>query len=430
MDEVIYPGLNVGANSYKPRILSLRKRTEVYNEWLKNRLDNLLPKLMEESGIELWVVIAREYNEDPVILSLIPKPNLYARRRTILIFHKQDEKVDRLTVYKYGMQGFYESVWDPQKEEQYECVARIIKERNPENIGINVSETWAFGDGLTHSEYSNLVNSLGDMSERLTSAEKLCVRWLETRSEEELESYPMLVELTHAIIKEAFSSKVITPGITSTEDVQWWMRQKILDLGLEAWFPATVDLQGPDSIRTGPLDKTGRKIIKRGDVLHCDIGFYYLGLATDVQQIAYVLKHGETNAPKSIKDAFADANKLQDHHAKAMKTGRTGNEILKIAKESSAADGIKGSIYTHPIGVHGHAAGPIIGLWDKQEGVPGRGDYKLHKNTCYAIELNAKRAIPEWDDQEVTIGLEQDAWWTGEKLIFLAGRQKKIHLIS
>lgn len=237
----------------------------------------------------------------------------------------------------------------------------------------------------------------------------------------------MLCELTHAIIQEAFSSKVITPGITTVDDVHWWMRQKILDLGVEMWFPATVDRQAHGDKYD---DKEKTNVIHRGDLLHCDIGFYYLGLATDVQQNAYVLKPGETDAPQGLKEALIDANKLQDLHAGAMKTGRTGNEILKIAIDQAKEMGLKPSIYTHPIGVHGHAAGPTIGLWDQQGGVPGRGDYPLYPNTCYAIELNAKRNVPEWEDQEVRMSLEQDALWTGEKLIFLAGRQKKLHLVS
>lgn len=399
----------------------------VYNDWLKKRLETILPGFMDETGIDMWLVIAREYNEDPVIMSLLPEPNLYARRRTILVFHRKPEGVERLAVYRYGFGEFFEGVWDPDEEEQYECLARIIKERDPEKIGINVSNTFAFGDGLTHGEYTLLVDALGDYSERLVSAESLCIRWLETRSKEELETYPMLVELTHAIIQEAFSSKVITPGVTTVDDVQWWMRQKMLDLGVEMWFPATVDRQGHgDSYE----DKDKTDVIYRGDLLHCDVGFYYLGLATDVQQNAYILRQGEIDAPQGLKDALVDANKLQDYHAEAMKTGRTGNEILKIALDKANENGLKPSIYTHPLGVHGHAAGPTIGLWDQQDGVPGRGDYPLHPDTCYAIELNAKREVPEWDNQEVRMSLEQDAWWTGERLVFMAGRQKQLHLVS
>ncbi|HUV54466.1 MAG TPA: hypothetical protein VMW03_04605, partial [Candidatus Krumholzibacteriaceae bacterium] len=245
MDDQLFPPYNnPGADAYRQKIMPLRQRMEVYNGWLMRRLETLLPRLMDECGVEMWLVIAREYNEDPVIMSLLPEPNLYARRRTILVLHRQPDKVDRLAVYRYGFDDFYEGVWDPEKEEQHQCLARLIRERDPKTIGINVGNTWAFGDGLTHGEYTLLVDALGDLSERLVSAEKLCVRWLETRVPEELEAYPMLVELTHAIIQEAFSSKVITPGVTTNEDVQWWIRQKMLDLGVEMWFPATVDLQG------------------------------------------------------------------------------------------------------------------------------------------------------------------------------------------
>jgi len=428
MSDHLFPHYtNPGADTLGKKILPLRDRMTIYNEWLMKKLETMLPGYMDETGIDMWLVIAREYNEDPVIMSLLPEPNLYARRRTILMFHRKPEGVERSAVYRYGFGDFYKGVWDPDKEEQYECLARLIREKDPEKIGINVSNTFAFGDGLTHGEYSLLVDALGDYSDRLVSAETLCIRWLETRSKEELEAYPMLAELTHAIIQEAFSSKVITPGVTTVDDVQWWMRQKMLDLGVEMWFPATVDRQGHgDSYE----DKEKTEVIHRGDLLHCDVGFFYLGMATDVQQNAYVLKQGETDAPQGLKDALADANKLQDYHAEAMKTGRTGNEILKIALDNANKNGLKPSIYTHPLGVHGHAAGPTIGLWDQQDGVPGRGDYPLHPDTCYAIELNAKRKVPEWDDQEVRMSLEQDAWWTGEKLVFMAGRQKKLHLVS
>ena len=428
MSDHLFPHhTNPGADSYRQKILPLRDRMTVYNGWLMNKLEKLLPGMMDETGIDLWVVVAREYNEDPVIMSLLPEPNLYARRRTILLFHRQPEGVERLAVYRYGFGDFYKGVWNPDEEEQYECLTNIIKEKNPEKIGINVSNTFAFGDGLTHGEYTLLVDALGDLSERLAPAETLCIRWLEIRSDEELQAYPMLVELTHAIIQEAFSSKIITAGVTTVDDVQWWIRQKMLDLGVEMWFPATVDRQGHGASYE---DNERTRVIHRGDLLHCDVGFYYLGLATDVQQNAYVLKQGETDAPQGLKDALIDANKLQDFHASAMKTGRTGNEILKEALDNAWADGIKPSIYTHPLGVHGHAAGPTIGLWDQQGGVPGRGDYPLHPDTCYAIELNAKREVPEWDNQEVRMSLEQDAWWTGEELVFMAGRQKKLYLVS
>lgn len=429
MKEVLRPSGEAWADAYREKILPLRKRAEVKNAWLKERLDKVLPEIMKREGVDMWIVVAREYNEDPVIMSLLPEPMMYARRRTILVYNmKEDRTLERLVLSRYGIEGFYEGVWDPDEEEQYDCLARVVKERDPGAIGINVSETFAFGDGLTHGEYLLLEEALGEEHmARTKGAERLAVGWLERRTKAEIDVYPGIVEITHAIVSEAFSSRVITPGITTTDDVVWWMRQKMLDLGLQVWFQPSVDIQATDQKYDA---KEKRKLIEPGDLLHCDIGFYYLGLATDIQQNAYVLKAGENDAPEGLKKALADGNMLQDIHAWAMVEGRTGNEILKAALDKAKEERINASIYTHPLGFHGHAAGPTIGLWDRQECVPGRGDYKLFNDTCYAIELNAKKDVPEWDGQEVRMALEQDAVFTDGKLVFMSGRQVKLHLIG
>jgi hypothetical protein len=437
------------ADEMRGRILPLRKSAELRNSWLKERLETVLPQLMIEEGFDMWVVIAREYNEDPVLLSLLPDPEFNASRRTLLVFtRKEDGTLERLNVYKFGLGDFYKGSWDPRKEDQWQALSRIIIERDPKRIGINVSETWAFGDGLSHTEHSQLKRCLPQKYvERLVSAERLCIRWLETRTPVELSVYPGIVELTHTIISEAFSSRVIHPGITTTDDVQWWMRQKMLDLGLYVWFPPTVDLQGPpaqskykndekatDALEASPATLLSgkpmeRKLILQGDLLHCDIGFIYLGLATDVQRNAYILKPGETDAPEGLSTALRMGNRLQDIHAEEMLLGRTGNEMLNIILTRAKAEGINPSVYSHPIGIHGHGAGPIIGLWDQQNGVPARGDLILRDNTCYSIELNIKTQVPEWGGDEVRMLLEEDAAYTGGKLWWLSGRQTKLILI-
>ena len=244
--------------------------------------------------------------------------------------------------------------------------------------------------------------------------------------------YPGLVEIGHAIIAEAFSSRVIQPGITTTEDVVWWMRQKMLDLGFQAWFQPTIDIQAHGKVehteQTQGKDEA-RTLILPGDLLHCDIGFYYLGLATDQQQNAYVLKPGEHDAPDGLKAALAAGNRLQDLHMEAMQVGRTGNQVLKLALDKAKAEGITPSIYSHPLGYHGHAAGPTIGLWDQQDGVPGKGDYELFDETCYSIELNVRHKVPEWGGQEVRMALEEDAVLTGGQMRWLSGRQTEVFLI-
>ena len=413
----------------RERVLPLRGRAEVRNGWLRQRLETVLPELMAREGFDLWLVVAREYNEDPVIMTLLPEPAMAARRRTILVFARRpDGGVERLTLDRYGFGDFYERAWDPDAEEQDACLARIVRERDPQVIGLNVSATFAFGDGLTHHEYTELAAALGEeYMGRVRGAERLCVGWLERRIPAELEAYPRIVTLGHEIIAEAFSPRTIRPGSTTTEDVVWWMRQTMLDAGLQAWFQPTISIQAPGK-RFDDKEDT-RTLILPGDLLHCDMGFYYLGLATDHQQHAYVRHAGETDAPDGLHAALAAGNRLQEILCAAMVPGRTGNEVLRAALRQAHDEGLTPSIYSHPLGYHGHAAGPTIGLWDQQEQVPGRGDYELFDDTCYAIELNVRRAVPEWGGQEARIALEEDAALTNGTTSWLAGRQTRFHLI-
>lgn len=419
---------------FQPHILPLREQATVMDGWLKIRLETIIPELFERENIDMWIIACREYNEDPIVMSMIPATSMSARRRTILVFAKNDDgTVDRLTLSRYGYAGFYEPVWNPDEEEQHECLARIIKERDPQTIGINTSTTFAFGNGLAHMEYKLIEDAVGeDYASRFTSAERLCVGWLERRIPDEIVSYSRLIEIGHKIIAQAFSTQVIHPGITTTDDVVWWMRQTMHDMGLEAWFQPTIDIQaqGFSFQAINADDANDRNVIMPGDLLHCDMGFYYLGLATDQQQHAYVLKAGETDAPQGLKDALIDGNRLQDIHMEEMQVGRTGNEVLKSALERSKAEGIRPQVYSHPLGYHGHAAGPTIGLWDRQDGVPGNGDYELFDDTVYSVELNIIKSIPEWDGQDVRIMLEEDAVLTGGKMQWLDGRQDTFYLIG
>lgn len=422
-------------DAFRDKILPLRARAEVRNEWLRQRLDEILPEIMKREGFDMWIVVAREYNEDPVIMSMLPQPAMSARRRTILAFYlKEDGSVERLTLDRYGLGEYYTAAWDPDQQEQHDCLSKIVRERDPNVIGVNVARDSAFGDGLTHSEYERLSEALGETyMSRTRSAARLAIGWLERRSEAELTVYPGIAEVGHAIIAEAFSSRVIQPGITTTADVEWWMRQKILDLGLRAWFQPTVDIQAAGQgfhLPGASHADAPRSLILPGDLLHCDVGFHYLGLATDQQQNAYVLRPGETDAPDGLRLALAEGNRLQDILADAMVTGKTGNEILGAALEQAKAEGLSPSIYTHPLGYHGHGAGPTIGLWDRQEGVPGRGDYELFDDTVYAIELNIAKEIAEWDGQRVVMALEEDAAFSQGGLQWLPSRQTTLHLVG
>jgi Xaa-Pro aminopeptidase len=413
--------------SGRPVILTLREQAAVYNNWLKTRLDRILPELMRQEGFDMWLVICRENNEDPVFFSLVPFTNLYASRTSMLVFFdKGAEGVERLTVSRAGIGQLYKSVWEPEKIDQWVRLAQIIKERNPKKIGIDESDTFNYGDGLTASLKKKLAASLPpEYVSRLQSAERLAIRWLERRSPEELEVYPQIVGIAHAVIAGAFSPDVVTPGVTTTDDVVWWMRERTRELGMTNWFQPSISIQRP---KDSPYkDST---VIHRGDLLHCDFGIVYLKLCTDTQQNAYVLKDGETGAPKGLKDALTQGNRLQDILMAEMRTGRTGNDILLAALKRAKDEGLKPSIYTHPLGVHGHAAGPIIGLWDQQSGVTGLGDFPLFEDTVHSIELNVRSNVAEWNNQEVQMALEQDAVFTKSGARFLDKRQTELFLIK
>ena len=421
-------------------ILPHRDRPAAVNAMLRERLDDLLPSLMRECGLDMWIVANREYAEDPVYLTLVPEPVFAARRTTLLVFFDrgidgesgEDLGVERLTVSRYALGEFYGSAWPEGGSDyaQWARLAEVARERDPERIGVNVSRGWAIGDGLSHGLHGKLMDALGDeLGARVTSAEELCVRWVETRTERELEVYPQLVGIARAVIAEAFSNRVVTPGVTTTDDVAAYLRQRFEDLGLDIWFQPYCNVQRDGVVLEGPIMGRTGEVIRRGDIVHTDVGIDYLRLCTDTQEMAYVLREGEDAPPPGLVRAMETGNRWQDILTGAFALGRTGNEVLALTRERSAADGIECSVYTHPLGFFGHSAGPTIGMWDNQGPTPQRGDWPLHPNTCYAIEGNVTVRIPEWKGQRVQIKLEQDAVFDGERVRYLGGRQTRFHVI-
>ncbi len=418
-----------------PAILSHRDRVKPIKDLLEDRLDNLLPELMRETGIDMWVVINREYNEDPVYMTLVPEPVFAARRTTMLVFFDQggNKGVERFTVSRYPIRDFYDAAWEGGNlEQQWQRLAQVIAKRKPKKIGINRSDHWPVADGLSAALHDQFMAALPEtFRQRVVSAEELVIRWTETRSDAELEVYPQIVGIARAVVSEAFSEAVITPGVTLPVDVAWYIRSRFEALGLKPWFQPYVNVQrhGSNTEADAPFFGISDQPIQRGDVLHTDVGICYLRLCTDTQEMGYVLEADENQVPEGLVKALEVGNRWQDILTGNYIAGRTGNEILAATLREQAAEGINGSVYTHPLGNFGHAPGPTIGMWDNQGPTAVRGDWPLHRNTAYAIEGNVKTPLPEWDGELVQIKMEQDAVFDGSKVYYLAGRQTQWHVV-
>jgi len=420
-----------------PAILSLREQAQIRDDWLVRRLQIVVPMLMRREGVDMWLLIAREYNEDPVVETMLPATWLAARRRTVLMFHDRgpDEGVEMLSVSRYPVGESFEAAWLPEDQpDQWQRIAELVAERNPATIAVNRSVVFALADGLSASEEQALIEALGDRyTSRFVSGQNLALGWLETRIAEEMAVYPNIVRIAHAIVAEGFSEKVITPGITTTSDVVWWYRERIRELGLDTWFHPSVSIQ-----RAGEDEKpmttmfAGRKpdpLILPGDLLHVDFGISYLGLNTDTQHHAYVLRPGETDAPQGLKAGLTEGNRVQDILISKFTVGESGSDLFRGARAQAMDEGLEPTIYSHPLGFHGHGAGPWIGQWDNQEVTPPQGEYPVHANTAWSIELNVRKAVPEWDNKMIRFMSEEDAYFDGEDVRFLDGRQEALHLI-
>jgi Xaa-Pro aminopeptidase len=411
-----------------PPILNARERAATENRILAARLDTIIPAIMREQGVDLWLMVAREYFEEPVVASMLDAENMHARRRTILIFHDpgNGKPIERLTVSRYGLGGLFAPAWDPSKQpDQWQAVADIIAARDPAKIAVNTSDLYQFADGMTLSQYEKFTDALpAPLRSRIVSGETLAIRWLETRTPAEMEIYPSVLRTAHAIIAEAFSRAVITPGVTTAEQVQWWYRDRLLQLGLEPWFHPSVAIQRAGA--KGMLE--GDEVIQPGDLLWTDFGINYLRLSTDTQHLAYVLKPGERDAPAGLRQGLANSNRVQDILRRQFAVGRSGNAALASARAEAVAAGLDPSIYTHPIGLHGHGAGPSIGFWDNQNADP-RGSGVINANTAWSIELTTYAAVPEWGGQRVDFRSEENAFFDGKTVRFIDGRQTEITLI-
>lgn len=420
--------------------------------WLKKRLDTFVPGLMRKQGIDLWVITMREYNEDPVFKSITSAETMAARRRTIYVMFDKcaaaNQPAAPSCIERIALGGTSQGgVWTARRsakavdaavngrqaelwgDEQWQALKQVIEEKNPKVIGIDRSKTFAFTDGLSSGELQGMTEALGDKwSSKFKDAEGLPLELIASRLPEEEAFFGKMTEKVWAMTQEMFSSRVIVPGKTRASELVWWWRQKVADQGMDTWFQPSIEVQrkGKKSEELGE-----DPVIMRGDVLHCDVGITVARLNTDTQHNAYVLLPGETDAPAGLKKALLNANAMQDIAMEEIRPGRTGNEALKAVLDRMKAKGIDGTMYSHPIGMNGHGAGPLIGLWDYQDGVPGRGDAKVTPSMWFSIELQATTPVPEWGGQPVRMAQEEDMIIGADgKARWALKRQDKLFLVK
>jgi peptidase M24-like protein len=432
---------------------TLREQAALQQEWLRKRVETFLPALMRKYGIDMWIVPMREYNEDPVFSALVAPETFAARRRTIYVFFDKcastngaptAQCVEPIALGGTSQGGVYDArrstksaasnvgrgqqaeLWG---DEQWLALKEVVEPRNPQTIGIDRSTVFAFSDGLSSGELKGMSAALGDKwTARFRDAEGLPLDVIAARLPEEEAFFARMQELVWALTQEMFSSQTIKPGTTRTSDLAWWWRQRVNDLGLGTWFQPTVDVQRKG---VGDAGLGEDPVIERGDVLHCDVGITVARLNTDTQHLAYVLREGEDDAPEGLRKALANANAFQDITMEEIKPGRTGNEILRAVLARVKARGIQGSLYSHPIGLHGHGAGPLIGLWDYQDGVVGRGDAKVIPSMWFSIELQATTPVAEWGGQPVRMAQEEDAVIGADgKIRWALRRQDRLFLVK
>ncbi|QOR36109.1 M24 family metallopeptidase [Clostridium sp. 'deep sea'] len=422
-------------------IKSLREQANKHNEWLKQKIKNVLPQLMKEQNVDTWLIISREYNDDPALKSLLPLPMVNGDEGLImpttkgfmfLVFHLNKE--NKLSAVMIGGPSF--TTIEPYKNGDYkgcnewQSLVKYLSKKNIHRLALNYSQHFSHTDSLKLTEYNLLKKHLPKSTfNKIVSSEQLCLRWLEYRNKNEIEIYPELVKISHNIIADCFSAKVVKPGFTSAEDISWHMRQSINDLGLSAWFMPMVSF-----IREGYEFKSYKGVVNKGDILHCDMGIRYYGLLADTQQLGYILKDSESKPPLGLLKGMQLANQLQNIHMSCFKEGKTGNEILADIHNQMMKNNINGKVWTHPIGYHGHGAGPLIGTYINQQNVAYRGDISLKANTCYAMELCIFYEVPEWNNQQVSFNLEETIGFISlgcgkSEAVYFSNKQTEYYLI-
>jgi Xaa-Pro dipeptidase len=415
-----------------PKLLSQRDQVTVRSAWLRKRLDTMLLPMMKRNGIDVWIVVNEEFHSDPVTEYIVP-PIPVVGRRDFFVFIDKGDRLERYAVVRYEeeqLKKFY-NVLSPPRDKTGELLRKLIDERDPKTIALNFRGTRGAQGGLTYDGYKALAEMLGpDNEKKFVSSSKLLTEFFDTRLQEEIEIYRIAVFVTDMLTRRAFSNEVIKPDKTTVGDVRWWLMQRVNDLGLTLWFQPDLRVQ-----RQSKANSTSQQflsvadeamVLERGDLIHVDFGLNYMGLSTDWQKHAYILKPGEKDAPLGLKRALMNTNRLQDILFSIARPGMTGPEVYSQTMAEAKKQDIEAMIYSHPIGNQGHGLGAPI---DFRPSIGGT-DERFRIRSYTSIELNTSTVVPEWGGQKVTVMAEDDAYMTENGFLFFRPRQISFYLIK
>jgi len=425
-----------------------RARYAIRKQIIAKKLNQTLLPAMRRHGIDMWLVLSREFHPDPFLPDIgggwpgVRNAYIFfdrggdAPERVFIGSHEQREDLfatvyDELTFYGYSQEGLA-----PHLRE-------AVHKRAPKRIGINMSRTLPMADGLSATLKEYLEEAIGpDYAARLVSAELVMRDWRATRLPEEFGVYRRLCEWTVAWCAEAFSGRVVCPGVTTCDDIHWWMRDKAREIGLDVEFlPGTrINRQGQSLPGNSPEHP-----ILPGDIVTMDAGLAFEQYRSDYQRTAYVLRPGETEAPPSLQGAFQEALRVRDKLTANMRPGEIAHEVWEdtMAWAQSqgyevmypAAAGRRGvvnnkrlGIYCHSIGNATHGIGARVAVnWPTAYG--DRVGYPLEASQFYSVEFGVSIPIPEWEGKAVFIGIEEDAALTERGVEFFAPPQTELILI-
>lgn len=417
------------------QLLTPTQQMEIREGWLQQKHEALLD-MMRRHGVEMWIVVNEEFHNDPLTEFVAP-PEVYVGGRDLFVFvDGGDAGLKRVAITGFAserVRRFFESPEEPRPAK--DVLPELLAEFDPQTIALSIDGRRGVTRSLTKSSYEWLSDIMGEVAtEKFISAAPLIEEYLDTRIPDEFDHYLQAVKLTEELGRRAFSNEVIVPGITTVGEVRSWLMDQYWLHGVEPWFPPDIRVQ-----RAGVEMPTSRgflavapdgMVIARGDLLHLDIGFTYMGLNTDWQKMAYVLREGESVPPPGLEAGLDDATALWEVMGSVSRPGKSAGEVYTETMSEMEALGIEAMIYSHPLGNQGHGLGASIDFRSAdKENAEERRAKALRDGSYIAIEFNVAAEIPEWDGHKVWIMQEDPAYLTPDGWRHFVPRQESLYRI-